>query len=316
MGEILGIIFGTLMFIVLLSTFIGGWIEAFAQSRGAHNKKLEQEYQQRLTQLEAEYKQRNESLDAREAAIIASEKRNTLWMDSFESDGSDIQNRIAIVNQLRKEIEARLTQEIDCFEKLNSQIFPSPSEFHQILRSAICNLKEQKNSLLLYTQDLAGYLRYLERREPVSHASSLSSRERRHYEEQIEKLNEELKEPIYFKNLFTYALKRMEREGDKLFYNYPSVRDFYKEVTDKRFHRAMTEDISISGMIQIKAAICSSGTFYTTTLQSCTCPDHHAPCKHMMFLAYHTGVLLLNKDSLESGLKIYIKELKNHKPKK
>ena len=315
MGEILGIIFGTLMFIVLLSAFIGGWIEAFAQSRGAHNKKLEQEYQERMNQLEAEYKQRNESLDAREAAIIASEQRNALWMDSFESDGSDIQNRIAVVDQLRKEIEACLTQKIDCFEKLNSQRFPSPSEFHQIIRSAICSLKEQKSSLLLYTQDLAGYLRYLERRETASPASSLPSEERRHYEAQIEKLNEELKEPTYFKNLFTYALKRMEREGDKLFYNYPSVRDFYKEVTDKRFHRAMTEDISISGMIQIKATICSAGTYYTTTLQSCTCPDHHAPCKHMMFLAYHTGVLLLNKEKLEASIQQYIEELKKNKTK-
>ena len=150
-------------------------------------------------------------------------------------------------------------------------------------------------------------------------ASPLAEEERRHYEEEIETLKEELKEPAYFKNFFTSMLRRMEKEGDSLFYNYPSVHLFLRQVTDKRFHRAMIEDMSISGKINVQASIRSSSNTYTTSLQSCGCEDfrrNNAPCKHMMFLAYHTGVLLIHKDDTEKGMKKYISELQATKPKK
>lgn len=154
-----------------------------------------------------------------------------------------------------------------------------------------------------------------------SHSSApIYNEEREFLEGKIDSLKEELKEPTYFKNLFTSMLKRMEKEGDSLFYNYPSVHLFLRQVTDKRFHRAMINDMSISGKINVQASILSSSNTYTTTLQSCGCEDFrrtNAPCKHMMFLAYHTGVLLIHKDEVEKGMKKYLDELRSTKvPKK
>lgn len=148
----------------------------------------------------------------------------------------------------------------------------------------------------------------------ASHASKPpAEEERRHYEEKIDKLKEELKEPTYFKNLFTSSLRKLKNEGDSLFYNYPSVHDFLRQVTDKRFHRAMIEDISISEKIQVQASIRSGSSTYVTTLQDCTCVDYnrtHAPCKHMLFLAYHTGVLLIHKEDAEKSMKKYLDQLR------
>ena len=153
-----------------------------------------------------------------------------------------------------------------------------------------------------------------------SHSSApIYNEEREFLEGKIDSLKEELKEPTYFKNLFTSMLKRIEKEGDSLFYNYPSVHLFLRQVTDKRFHRAMIEDMSISGKINVQASIRSSSNTYTTSLQSCGCEDfrrNNAPCKHMMFLSYHTGVLLIHKDEVEKGMKKYISELQATKPKK
>lgn len=154
-----------------------------------------------------------------------------------------------------------------------------------------------------------------------THASTPpAEEERRYYEEKIQKLKEELKEPTYFKNLFTSSLRKLEREGDSLFYNYPSVHDFLRQVTDKRFHRAMIEDIAISGKIQIQASISSAGSTYTTSLQNCSCVDYqrtHAPCKHMLYLAYHSGVLLIHQEDAKKSIKTYLDKLqKTPVPKK
>lgn len=157
-------------------------------------------------------------------------------------------------------------------------------------------------------------------RKATHAASAPAEEERRYFEEKIEKLKEELKEPTYFKNLFTSSLKKLEKEGDSLFYNYPSVHDFLRQVTDKRFHRAMIEDIAISGKITIEATIRSGDSTYKTTLQNCTCVDHqrtNAPCKHMLFLAYHAGVLLIHQEEAKKSIKTYLDNLqKTPVPKK
>lgn len=157
-------------------------------------------------------------------------------------------------------------------------------------------------------------------RKATHESAPFAEEERRHYENQIEKLKEELKEPTYYKNLFTSSLRKLEKEGDNLFYNYPSVHDFLRQVTDKRFHRAMIEDIAISGKIQIQASVRSSESTYTTSLQNCNCVDYqrtHSPCKHMLYLAYHTGILMIHQDDAKKSMKTYLDKLqKTPVPKK
>lgn len=157
-------------------------------------------------------------------------------------------------------------------------------------------------------------------RKATHESAPFAEEERRHYENQIEELKEELKEPTYYKNLFTSSLRKLEKEGDSLFYNYPSVHDFLRQVTDKRFHRAMIEDIAISGKIQIQASVRSSESTYTTSLQNCNCVDYqrtHSPCKHMLYLAYHTGILMIHQDDAKKSIKTYLDKLsKTPVPKK
>ncbi len=137
------------------------------------------------------------------------------------------------------------------------------------------------------------------------------------HKKELKELQSQLEQKTYADNLFQYALRNMETNGDRLFYNYPSVRDFYRQVTDRRFHRSLIEDIKFDGKITIEAMISSSGKPpYKTTLTSCNCGDRQMPCKHMLFLAYQTGILLIHKQKVEDSMKIYLDELRATKPKK
>lgn len=223
-----------------------------------------------------------------------------------QSELNRLQNRV-IDQQL--EIQ-RLQQRIDSSNK-NQQ---SVSDFTERIEALNLINQTHEKTISSLKVELATA------RKATHAASAPAEEERRHYQEKIDKLKEELKEPTYFKNLFTSSLRKLEKEGDSLFYNYPSVHDFLRQVTDKRFHRAMIEDIAISGKITIEATIRSGDSTYKTTLQNCTCVDHqrtNAPCKHMLFLAYHAGVLLIHQEEAKKSIKTYLDNLqKTPVPKK
>ena len=66
-----------------------------------------------------------------------------------------------------------------------------------------------------------------------------------------------------------------------------------KEMND-RLLRAVRDGISIKKINSIRAEIIGSkGDVYTTTLETCTCPDYKIrkikPCKHMLYLYLHLG---------------------------
>lgn len=120
-------------------------------------------------------------------------------------------------------------------------------------------------------------------------------------------------------SLFYEASKRLESGAD-CFFSSPSMLEFYERVSDKRFHRSMFEDIGFFSRVSIKAEVRSGmTTFYKTSLVDCNCSDFRKterPCKHMMYLAFHVGVLSIRKDLFEKSMKIYFDELRNTKPKK
>jgi hypothetical protein len=119
--------------------------------------------------------------------------------------------------------------------------------------------------------------------------------------------------------LFNEASERLE-SGAESFFTSPSMLEFYERVSDKRFHRAMFEDIGFFSRVSIKAQIHSNfSTFYQTSLVDCNCSDFRKtdrPCKHMLYLAFHVGVLSIRKDLFEKSMNIYFDELRNTKPKK
>lgn len=80
--------------------------------------------------------------------------------------------------------------------------------------------------------------------------------------------------------------------------------DFLKSIENGRLNQAIKDNLDWSDYIKIEANVPSSrnsNEFYHVTLNSCTCPykkKHTEPCKHMEYLAYITGVLFLNKESV------------------
>ncbi len=282
--------------------------QRFRDSHWSQLTALKKEHENYVKNAEAELKK------AKEAATPVSISEQNRLQNLVIKLQLDVQR----LEKAAKESETRHAKEKEKYEREIARLKsapqqPAPSQ-HQVaeLNGKIKTL-EQINET--HKNTISSLKKELTESRKATHASTApAEEERRYYEEKIKKLKEELKEPTYFKNLFTSSLRKLEKDGDSLFYNYPSVRDFYRQVTDKRFHRAMIEDISITDKVLIQASIRSSDSTYTTSLQSCTCVDHqrtHAPCKHMLYLAYQTGVLLIHKEEVEKSMKIYLNQLRS-----
>ena len=102
-------------------------------------------------------------------------------------------------------------------------------------------------------------------------------------------------------------LRITRAEGEKLFFGYPTLEAFYRQVNDARFDRAILkvkpkEKITIS--CKFPAQSDSNKTEYLTSLEKCDCKDyeiHRRPCKHMLYLAYYTGILYLDKSRYKAA---------------
>ena len=91
--------------------------------------------------------------------------------------------------------------------------------------------------------------------------------------------------------------------------------DFQESILTGRLANAFeTTNLSIHGPLQMSATIRSDEHFYNTTLSSCSCPDfqnRHIPCKHMLFLSYTSGLLLLNSEAFTNFAQINLSRLNN-----
>lgn len=128
---------------------------------------------------------------------------------------------------------------------------------------------------------------------------------------------QELASLILFRDIFYPKMEELSKNYSTMFAGYPTLDAFYQQVSDKRFHRSLVEDISFGQKINFECQIVSKGKVYKTSLSSCTCPDfvsRKVPCKHMLFVAYNTGVILLNKERMERHLKIYLDEIREKDP--
>ena len=128
---------------------------------------------------------------------------------------------------------------------------------------------------------------------------------------------QELASLILFRDIFYPKMQELSKNYSTMFAGYPTLDAFYQQVSDKRFHRSLVEDISFGQKINFECQIVSKGKVYKTSLSSCTCPDfvsRKVPCKHMLFVAYNTGVILLNKERMERHLKIYLDEIREKDP--
>lgn len=89
--------------------------------------------------------------------------------------------------------------------------------------------------------------------------------------------------------------------------------DFKDSILSGRLASAFeSTGLSIHGKLQISAAIKSDDHFYNTSLTGCSCPDfqnRHIPCKHMLFLSYTSGLMLLNNEAFSDFAKTNILRL-------
>lgn len=89
--------------------------------------------------------------------------------------------------------------------------------------------------------------------------------------------------------------------------------DFKDSILTGRLANAFeATSLSIHGKLQISAAIRSDDHFYNTSLTGCSCPDfqnRHIPCKHMLFLSYTSGLMLLNNEAFSDFTKTNISRL-------
>ncbi len=89
--------------------------------------------------------------------------------------------------------------------------------------------------------------------------------------------------------------------------------DFKESILSGRLANAFNStDLFIDGNLCVSANISSGENIYKTSLFNCTCPDYinrHKPCKHMLFLSYTSGLLLLNKEALSDFAKFHIFKL-------
>ena len=135
---------------------------------------------------------------------------------------------------------------------------------------------------------------------------------------EIKRLKAELESLQKFKSIIYPKLEELTKKYSSMFAGYPTIDAFFQQICEKRFHKALVDNISFGEKINFNCRIVSDGKSYQTSLSSCTCQDftyRHVPCKHMMFIAYNVGVLLLNRERMERNLKIYIEELHSTKPK-
>lgn len=75
--------------------------------------------------------------------------------------------------------------------------------------------------------------------------------------------------------------------------------DFKESIESGRLNNAFNSHLMILDKFEISAKIKSDKRTYNTTLHTCDCHDRKyrgVVCKHMLFLSYTSGLLLLNKE--------------------
>lgn len=135
--------------------------------------------------------------------------------------------------------------------------------------------------------------------------------------EESEALKKEMESVAAFKSIFYPKLDELSKKYSSIFVGYPTLDAFYQQISNKRFHKSLVENISFGKKIDFKCEIVSDGKTYQTSLSECTCEDfmyRKVVCKHMLFVAYNTGVILLNKERMERHLKIYLDEIREKDP--
>lgn len=267
----------------------------------AQKKQLElQEFEKRLKEQEksldariSTYKQENNSL----RKIISDYESKIRFL---ESDKKSLEISLSIQKQTEKELRDEISKLRDLksaseIDWLNVQLRSYKSSEERYKKEIA-----EKNATIKRLDDHLTFYKKEAEKAGEKHSVNLST--------QTNLIDEDSISALYLD-----ALNRLET-GAERFYRYPTMFDFYERVKDKRFHRSQIENIEFLGSIHISATVRSeTGAYHDTSLTRCNCTDYaktKQPCKHMLFLAYHAGVLSVRKDLFENSMKIYFDKLR------
>lgn len=310
MWLMLIVLFGCILVVVIKLAHSS--IEHYALGKGERDRRLNYEHELRRKQLETEYANRMAVLDLREAEISKREKEQAAWMESFSNDGSTVDQSTQIVVDFFDSVQNDMDTYIHEIESLEKNYFVSQNAFCKSVNEALRVMQTHRAQMLSYAQTLAGYMHHF-----AGRVSDLRERERMAElrETQLIETSPYIIERA-FNDIFVRTGNAFNQAQAK------SLNLYFQMVRDKRFHRAMIQDIRYDSgpyvICRIKSTDSKHPTNYVTSLSKCSCDDfrlHQRPCKHMLFLAYHTGYLFLNKEKLEASMQQYIEELKKNKIK-
>ncbi|MBP3667412.1 MAG: SWIM zinc finger family protein [Clostridia bacterium] len=275
--------------------------DATKKASEAQKKQLElQEFEKRLKEQEksldariSTYKQENNSL----RKIISDYESKIRFL---ESDKKSLEISLSIQKQTEKELRDEISKLRDLksaseIDWLNVQLRSYKSSEERYKKEIA-----EKNATIKRLDDHLTFYKKEAEKAGEKHSVNLST--------QTNLIDEDSISALYLD-----ALNRLET-GAERFYRYPTMFDFYERVKDKRFHRSQIENIEFLGSIHISATVRSeTGAYHDTSLTRCNCTDYaktKQPCKHMLFLAYHAGVLSVRKDLFENSMKIYFDKLR------
>lgn len=152
--------------------------------------------------------------------------------------------------------------------------------------------------------------------------------------EAVRKLREETRQIIQEKKILEYETADIRAALDKIHRTFPDLenqtsmanailrlsflpperqRAYTEAFEAERGLRSLSEPMQITGISQIKCSFRSqSGNTYTTTLDSCTCPDfqyRHGICKHMLLLAIRLRTFSFSTTRFQSLVEKYKSEV-------
>lgn len=236
------------------------------------------------------YKDQHE-LDLREIEILkhklnAKNTSNSINNHSNKSNDNEISrlknNNSSLMNELEKARE-RINEKDDVIQSKNREI----KELRQNSRALQSSIDEKERQLESVKRKLSKKESLIEEQRELYEAVAQD-------QESIDKIK-----------------LQIDKIASLPFSQIPN--DFKESILSGRLANAFeSTNLLIHGRLQISATIRSEENFYKTSLTSCSCPDYtnrHAPCKHMLFLSYTSGLMLLNNEAFSDFAKINISKL-------
>lgn len=113
-------------------------------------------------------------------------------------------------------------------------------------------------------------------------------------QQELEKLKKQKYSPDEYSKLIRESVSKVSTLP---FAQLPN--DFKESIESGRLNNAFNSNLMILDKLEISAKIKSDKQTYNTTLHSCDCYDRKyrgVVCKHILFLSYTSGLLLLNKE--------------------